>query len=265
MEVDPEYARRAVTQFGQRVLREQVNLDMIAAKSVEEIRNRPEFDDTSSDRLDDDWLNEFETEARKKSTLEMQSYFSRVLSGEIVRPGSFSLKAIKILGSMDKRVAGLFQTLCSLSMTQTQFQDMRVVSLGGNAGNNALAEYGLSFGQLNLLNEYGLIISDYNSWKDYQICIGVLASVDDEADRVFRLPFVYQSRSWVLVPAPNRPPTTQFKVHGVALTRSAAELAKVVTNEQTPGYTKSLTEFFRRSGLEMTEVDGPDPFVARNS
>ena len=127
MKVDPSYAHRAVRQFGQRVLREQVNLDMIAEKSVEELRNRTDLDDTSEERIDDDWLNEFDTEARKKSTEEMKTYFSRVLSREIVRPGSFSLKTIKILGSLDSRVAKLLQRLCSLCLAQPESQDMRVV------------------------------------------------------------------------------------------------------------------------------------------
>ena len=39
MQIDPEYARVAVQKFGHRVLREQVNLDMIGQKTATEIRD----------------------------------------------------------------------------------------------------------------------------------------------------------------------------------------------------------------------------------
>ena len=254
MRVDPVYARRAVEKFGHRVLREQVNLDMIAEKSVEELKSRPEFEDTSEAGIDDDWLNEFETEARKKSTEEMQTYFARVLSGEIVRPGSFSLRAIKILGSLDVRVAHLFQRLCSLSVLQEASRDMRVLSLDGNAGDNALAAYGLDFGALNVLNEYGLIIADYHSWRDYRVCAGMTIPGDGGVDRVIRLPFVYQDRQWVLVPKATQVATGELKLHGVALTNAALELAAVVVPDPLSGYTKALAEFFQARGLDMMEV-----------
>ena len=84
MQTDPEYARVAVQKFGQRVLREQVNLDMITQRAASEIRDDSDSTDQSSseessDPINDDWLNSFETEARQKSTEEMQSYFGKVL------------------------------------------------------------------------------------------------------------------------------------------------------------------------------------------
>ena len=110
MRLDPEYARRAISQFGNRILREQVNLDTITRKGIEELnRETTSRYDTSSDaEISDDWLACFEEEARKKSAEDTQIYFARVLAGEIRKPNSYSLKSIKTLGEMDQEIAKAF-------------------------------------------------------------------------------------------------------------------------------------------------------------
>ena len=120
----------------------------------------------SEDTITDDWLNALEVEARQKSTEEMQALFGKILAGEIRRPGSYSIRAVKILGSIDQKVATHFVRLCSLCIS-THPEDVRVCSLGNNANTNALEDYGLNFATLNVLNEHGLIISDYNSWWEF--------------------------------------------------------------------------------------------------
>ena len=110
MRVNPEYARRVPSQFGNKLIREQVNLDMIADQAMEQIRhgedlNKSESTDTE---IDDDWLHNFDTEVRKKSAAEMQKYFARILCGEIQKPNYFSIKAVKLLRDMDKKSAERF-------------------------------------------------------------------------------------------------------------------------------------------------------------
>ena len=118
MQTDPEYARVAVRKFGHRVLREQVNLDLISQKAASEIRDASESNqesgpEESGDAISDDWLNAFETEARQKSTEEMQTLFGKILAGEIRKPGSYSTRSVKILGSFDQNIANNFLRLCS--------------------------------------------------------------------------------------------------------------------------------------------------------
>ena len=120
MRTDPEYARIAVQKFGQRVLREQVNLDLISQKAAIELQSASDSGDQlgadeSGDTINDDWLNTFETEARQISTEEMQAYFGKVLAGEITKPGSYSRRTVKILGSLDQNTANHFLRLCSIS------------------------------------------------------------------------------------------------------------------------------------------------------
>ena len=268
MSVDPEYVRIAAAKFGQKVLREQVNLDSISKIAALELRNDRAIEGhTTAEEVDDDWTDNFESEARKKSSREMQEYFGRVLAGEIKKPKSFSIRSIKVLGEMDQNAANLFRKLCSVS-TQINvpgsFSDMRVLSLGGNAGNNSLSKYGLSFSELNILNEHGLIISDYNSWRDYGICQGsrILEVMQQETGSTIaaiRFPFLYQGRHWVLEPRGELQLDAKLKLHGVALTRSGMELSKVVETDPAQEYMEDLVAFFRGQGLDMTAVSTENP------
>ena len=128
--------------------------------------------------------------------------------------------------------------------------DARVPSLGGDAAHNSLQTYGFHYGQLNVLNEHGLIISDYNSWFNYQICVNL--PIPETAP--IRIPFMFQNHLWVLIPTNQRKPSKEFKVSGVALTRSGQELSRIVELQPMNEFEKALKEFFRKSNLKMTKM-----------
>ena len=192
MEVQSEYAQAAVDKYVGKIIGEQVNLDKISAiaanelksaefdnptsQSTNELNQEQSVDSTNQDTnsgsgkvIDDVWLNIFEIEARPQSTEDGQILFGRILAGEIKQPGSYSIKALKILGEIDQNTAALFKNLCSACVVfgipysdrdDLYVFDIRVPSLGGNPGSNTLQKYGLGYDQLNILNEYGLIISE---------------------------------------------------------------------------------------------------------
>lgn len=289
MKVDPEYARIAVSKYGQKILREQVNLDNISAIAADELKsiksdnatnkntNEPNQEqsvdstnqNTNSGKektIDDDWLNVFETEARQKSSEEMHLRFGRILAGEIEKPGSYSIKSIKLLGELNQNTAALFKKLCSACVvfgvfgipSNQQVFDVRVPSLGGNAGSNSLSRYGLAFGQLNLLAEYDLIISDYNSWHDYNVCI---LNKDNPAV----LPFQHQWKYWILLPSSARERGSKFRLSGVALSRVGHELFRIVDQDPMPEYTEALKKFFVSQKLQMVEAPGPGPILLKGT
>ena len=261
MQTDPEYARVAVQKFGHRVLREQVNLDMIGQMAAAEIRDASDsinqsVPEESGNTINDDWLNVFETEARLKSTEEMQVYFGKVLAGEIRKPGTYSTRTVKILASLDQGVANKFARLCSMCIS-IPFRDIRVPSLGGNAGTNALQEYGLPFATLNLLNEHGLIISAYNSWYEFTPCF----PIGDAGQQALCRPFSYQGRHWALIPMSNEKVGKKLKTYGVALSQSGRELFNIVKVEPMDKFTPKLAQFFEERGFRMVEVGGGKPYV----
>ena len=256
MEIDSAYAHAAANKFGQRIIREQINLDTICKKALEQIDSSDTSEEQSNTEklINDDWLNAFEEEARKKSTEDMQDYFGRLLAGEVKRPGSSSIRAIKILGTLDQTTAQLFRKFCSMAIAfPAEGIDMRVCSLQGTAGDNSLSKYGFSFSRLNILNEHGLIISDYNSWRDYGLCI-MGATTLPGSGLPIQAPFQHQGKSWYLVPIGKQVPSGQFRVHGVAFTSSGRELSHLVQKEPVEEYTRDLIAFFRTKNLRMIET-----------
>lgn len=250
IEVDPAYARAAASRYAQKILRERRSLDEVSSIAASRLEHLDHPDSTtSSEEISEDWINSFEQEAAQKSSTEMQEMFGSILAGEINTPGSFSIRAVKILGQMDKRAAILFQRLCSVAISlrvNSHFFDARVASLGGNAGSNALAKYTLSFDNLNTLQEYGLIISDLNSWMDYAPAIAHNGSVP--------LGFTYAGQMHALVPKDEGKAPSEFKIHGVMLTKAGRELMTVVPVVEDAEYSKDLRSFFDKSGFTVALV-----------
>ena len=286
MKVAPEYAQIAVSKYGQKILREQVNLDKISAIAADELKsiepdnptsqnpNEPnegqspdstnqEVNSGKEKTIDDDWLNSFETEARQKSTEEMQIRFGRILAGEIRQPDSYSIKAVKLLGEIDQDTATLFKKFCSACVVigvsgipnDEQVFDARVPDLGGSLGSNVLSKYGLGLDQLNILKEYSLITSGdiplytYSlvSVYDYNLCI-------EYEDNPVPLPFQHQGKSWILSPTPERDNTPEFRLSGVMLSRVGCELFHIVDQDPMPEYTEDLKKYFAEQKLQMIEV-----------
>ena len=281
IQVPEEYIKSAGKKFAHRVVREQMNLDTIAKNAVRELeenntktnQNGNNSSNAQQKMINDDWLNNFEKEAKYKSTEEMQHLFGRILAGEIKQPGSYSIKAVKALSELDPTVAKLFKRLCSCAsfISPHGFNhvivDARVISLGGNAGSNALKQFGLGFLELNLLNEYGLIISDFNSWHDYQLCIwseekGFLYSSKPGTAQLFKenvikekgmilLPFYHQKQSWMLNPRKEYKAKTSLQMSGICFSKIGRELSQIVDVEPIEEYTQALKHYFYRMNFEM--------------
>ena len=232
------------------------------ARSVVEVTADELGDKEVSDHEPDhDWTARFFNDIQDVSSEEMQLLWAKVLAGEVEKPGSTSLQTLSILKNLDQATARLFGKLCSTCISLrpdgNQFIDARVPSLGGNAGSNALQEYGLHFGNLNVLNEHGLVISDYNSRFDYRVCVGVLLSGRNPVK--MRIPFSFQGRNWLLLPTTERAIAQELTIDGVALTRSGQELSRIVDLAPMNEYTKALTKFFKEKNLQMIEVDSSQP------
>ena len=119
IEIPEEYAKKAGIIYAEKIIREQTIIDKIWGKTKRLLQRTPK-DDTDPNHkigdISDDWLNQFRDVACKKSSEEAQDLFSKVLAGEIRKPGSFSLRALTTLSDMNQEVAQLFQRFCSLCL-----------------------------------------------------------------------------------------------------------------------------------------------------
>lgn len=231
----------------------QSNIRQVVTKAALELEGK----EVRDHEPDHDWTARFFNDVQDVSSEEMQQLWGKILAGEVEMPGSTSLRTLSILKNLDQSTANTFQRLCSACVlaksTDASFVDARVPSLGGNPGNNVLEKYGFSYDVLNALNEHGLIISEYNSWYDHKMSIGIPLSAPFPG-QVVCLPFTFQGRYWVLVPTTQREASPEFKLSGVALTRSGREMSRIVEMEPMEEYMQDLMTFFESSGFQMTEV-----------
>jgi uncharacterized protein (UPF0147 family) len=258
LSIDPKFAEAASIRYAQRIVRQQVNLSRVAEVAAGELTVRakvqvnPADEDKAStgSKIDEDWLNVFESEASDKSSEQMQMLFGKILAGEIRRPKSFSLKTLRLISHLDTQAAAIFKNLCSLAISPRvpngQIFDVRVCSLGGNASSNSLATYGLSFDNLNVLHEYGLVISDYNSHMGYGYCIA--------QGNVVQIPLVFEGKEYGLVSKASTQTTPDFRIHGVSLSRAGRELFPIVEIEPNKKYHEAFRTYLDNSGFTLETI-----------
>ena len=154
---DKGKTERAVAFLGQRMFREQTSRETVAQGAIEDLKTDPPKDDAAT-RIEEDWLHMFARHAETKTNADVQAYFSRVLAGEIRKPGSFSPETIEVLARMTPEVGRLFQQFCSIT---TQIGNTEHVFLFteafGNPGLNALVPVGFPYDTICRLQDAGLV------------------------------------------------------------------------------------------------------------
>jgi Protein of unknown function (DUF2806) len=238
---DEALSMRAVAYLGHEMLVEQANRERIVEHAVEDLRSAPPKEDPKRE-IDDDWLHTFMKDASTKSAPEMQLLFGKVLSGEIKRPGTFSMKAVRVLSMLSPVTARQFEKLCNLSVSF--LNRAQVISYAGQAGQNSLAKHGLSFDVLNNLNENDLIYSDYNAWFDWH----ALAEV--------RMPFSYANEIVWIEKKDKSKLNRLSKVHGITFSEIGKELRLIVSMQSDSSYTSELTKYFEKSGCDLMKMIG---------
>jgi hypothetical protein len=96
----PELIDRAVDRWVGVQAQRQANREQVAAQTIEHLRNEPA--PPESEGPSDDWINVFEDFAERASSEGMQDLWSRILAGEIRKPGSFSLVTLSYVSTLDK-------------------------------------------------------------------------------------------------------------------------------------------------------------------
>ena len=239
----------------------QANIGSVVAQAAHELGDR----EVQDNPVDHDWTARFFGDVQDVSSEDMQQLWARVLAGEVERPGSTSIKTLEILKNLNRATATLFGKLCSICVSirpdGTSFNDARVPFLGDYSEGNALRDYGLAFGNLNVLSEHGIINTEYNTWHDYRASIGLDIP---QSQTLVRIPFYFQGKYWVLVPTSTGVQGREFRLSGVALTRSGQELSRVVNLVPAEQYTLRLSEYFKNKDLQMIEVSSWEPRVSHH-
>jgi hypothetical protein len=89
------------------------NIMFVGAETLEQIKRLPPPAEDSRSAggeaepptLDDDWMNRFIRYAEDASSERMRQLWGRVLAGEIIHPGTFSMPALRFLAELDQGTA----------------------------------------------------------------------------------------------------------------------------------------------------------------
>lgn len=105
------------------ILRKQQNIETIIEKTLAFCANK-----SIDKRTDLDWFNSYITLAENVSNKTMQDLWAKILAGELSRPGSYSLKALKVFRDMSIIDAKLLAKACSLAVKDQSKTNIRIVS-----------------------------------------------------------------------------------------------------------------------------------------
>ena len=104
-------------------LRKQENIEEIMEKTFSFCANI-----SIDKRTDFDWFNRFISLAENVGNGIMQDLWAKILAGELARPGSYSLKALKIFRDMSIVDAKLLAKACSLAVKDQSKKNIRIIS-----------------------------------------------------------------------------------------------------------------------------------------
>lgn len=106
---DQDVLDRGLNSLLDKAYRTQNNRDAIAEKVIEQLADDPAPSDSPGPS--DDWLNMFEDYAARASSESLRDLFSRVLAGEVRKPGSFSLSTMQFISVLDAPIAALIERM----------------------------------------------------------------------------------------------------------------------------------------------------------
>lgn len=145
-----ELEERALRRTINSQTRKQHNIDSITIKAAKEIDSQENND---IELLDEDWINHFFNQCEDISDDMMQGLWSRVLTGEAQKSGSFSKRTLNFLSTLDKRDAELITNLGSTVWNQHNSPLPIVFSYE----EEAIQKLGLDYDSLRHLESIGVI------------------------------------------------------------------------------------------------------------
>lgn len=248
IQAPPAYVEAANIKFAERIVGKQRNLDVIASKAAGELPllSPPGAVENSAvpPEISEDWLNTFESEAENMSSDYMRTVFGKLLAGEVVRPGTFSRRAVKTLGQMEKPEAEIFARFCSLALQLSRngrFENGLLVTMGEQVGKNALKQYGLDYRSLLTLVEHGLVLAEFNGGQLFEF----EGHGDDfnftHGGKRYRCVFEGQGKGVV-------------QMYGLVTSQTGTELMQLVTPLPDPEYTTRLEAHLKTLSLRLDEA-----------
>ena len=218
------------------------------------------FTDTDNP-YEDDWLSTFENESCHKSSEDMQERFTRMLTGEIKRPGTFSIRAIKLLGQIDPETASMFRTFCSgcVSFDDPSGSGLVYTSIFPKFEVGRLRiflnRYGIDHRMLSNLQEFSLLETEMQPFSMQEPVLNIQKCFIGNSEKPVA-PFLYAGKYFLLKHRDDKKELDwDFHFPGYFLSSLGNELICIVEPRPIKQLSEDLEEFFESKGLELMEVE----------
>ena len=218
---------------------------------------------TADNPYEDDWLSTFENESCHKSSEDMQERFARMLAGEIKRPGTFSIRAIKMLGQIDPETALAFRVFCSGCLSFGELGDPGIKynsvfpKFEGGRFPTFLSQYGIDTNMYTALYESRLITEI--EFHPLKYIVQNVPQIFIENSESLPIPFLYAGKYFLLKRIDDKKSVNwNFEFPGFFLSSLGNELITIVEPEPIKQLSEDLKEFFESKQLEMVEVELTD-------
>lgn len=224
--------RRAMHRFVEEEASRQKNMEDITEQAISDLG-----DDSDPSEVDDDWISNFFEKARIVSDKEMQELWSKVLSGEANRPGSYSRRTVNLIADLDKNDALLFSRLCSYG-----WMVGNIVPLVFDVQDEIYNSNGINFNSLSHLETLGLI--RFNNIAGFS-----------RLKLPKRFAVMYYGRPLQL--EMEHESDNKLNLGNVLLTQAGQELAPVCGSKPVDGFFEYVQEKWKKHLPESPEQDAP--------
>jgi hypothetical protein len=190
--------------------------------------------DVSEEPVDEDWVAQFFDHCQDVSNEQMQSVWARMLTGEVARPGTFSLRTLAAVRVMSKTDANLFTRFCTLVWEMPNglipfTPELAVVS--------AVDGLNLKFADFVRLDALGLI--RFESLTAFSL----------EFNSNSKLNWRYHGKLHILTKTDSR----EIEIGNAIMTDVGQELAVISGSTPNEEYRISAVAKLRQQGWEVTE------------
>lgn len=148
-----ELARRAQNRALYQEMKKQQNIESVIGKAYDQLAN----EEVASEKpVDPDWVNEFFDNVANVSNDNMQMIWAKLLAGEVLNPGSFSLRTLATLKNLSQNEATLFSQITPYILGNIMQHNANIVSYFLFSDFDLLNRNHIQYSNILLLSDAGL-------------------------------------------------------------------------------------------------------------
>lgn len=219
---------RASERLISRELRRQDNIEKITKKAVDALPSS-----VSKDPVDQDWISRFFENCQDIGNEEMQSLWAKLLAGEVAKPGTFSLRTLRVIRDLARDDALLFTSFCRFVWV---IPGVGLTPIIHDLEDKCYADAGLKFTSFLHIASLGLI--EFNEIAGFNL------------KDVSKASAFYYGRHHLISIAEGK---KELQIGRVLLTSAGKELVPISGSEAMESYRTSVIEKWKKEQWSVTD------------